>query len=459
LEDIDAHSLSSIEFDNSDDDTFFEENPISSRPVQHLTHVYVEPQVVFSPVACLTSPCGELVDSGGNFSMTNRLDALLNVVAIKPFSIGMAAQEAKSSFFCTHRGDFPIKMCDGSVFYTPMFYNAKASETILSPESICFHSNGVLTHWTQSGSTLADGGSISFFDSNGAEVIALSLMKRNGLYYTPVSAIGVNSVDPTLQPSANYSIHYHHSNPDSCDDISIETCDSASSTPVVNESPTNDSPSSLPIVYESHHTPRPRVHSILRAAPQSTTYSIPTPKCHKSVHIDVHDFIPKEKQIEADLWQARLGHCSEWQLKVLPMSADGLPSQFHPHPFASYDHYNQARIRKRPATRGKHPSRAVRKRQRWFMDFGFLRASTSDFSRPDKDRDRVVTSFDGYNAYLIIVDEYTKYVWVYLCVSKDPPIDLIELHLDQFGTKGIHIRCDQGGELAGCTDFVTRMAA
>jgi hypothetical protein len=93
------------------------------------------------------------------------------------------------------------------------------------------------------------------------------------------------------------------------------------------------------------------------------------------------------------------------------------------------------------------------------MDFGFLRASTSDFSRPDKDRDRVVTSFDGYNAYLIIVDEYTKYVWVYLCVSKDPPIDLIELHLDQFGTKGIHIRCDQGGELAGCTDFVTRMAA
>jgi hypothetical protein len=174
LEDIDAHSLSLIEFDNSDNDTFFDDNPISSRPVQHLTQVIVEPQVVFSPVGCLTSPCGELVDSGGNFSMTNRLSTLLNVVTIKPFSIGMAAQESRSSSFCTHWGDFPIKMCDGSMFYTPMFYNAKASETILSPESICFHSNGTLTHWTQSGSTLADGGSISFFDSNGAEVIALS---------------------------------------------------------------------------------------------------------------------------------------------------------------------------------------------------------------------------------------------------------------------------------------------
>jgi hypothetical protein len=97
LENIDANSLSSIEYDNSDEDTYLDDNPISSRTIQHLTHVIVEPQVVFSPVACLTSHCGELVDSGGNFSMTNRLDHLLNVVAIKPFSIGMAAQESKSS--------------------------------------------------------------------------------------------------------------------------------------------------------------------------------------------------------------------------------------------------------------------------------------------------------------------------------------------------------------------------
>jgi hypothetical protein len=448
LEDIDSYSISSIEYDNSDADSYFDTNPISSRTIQHLTHVVVEPQIVFTPFAHTTQHRGELVDSGGNFSMTNRLDILLNVVAIKPFSIGMAAQESKSSSFCTHRGEFPIQMCDGSTFYTPMFYNAQASETILSPESICYHSNGALTHWTQSGSTLADGGSISFFDSNGAETIALSLVKRNGLYYTPVSAIGVNSVDPTLKPSANYSIHFHHSDPAICDDISIETTDSAST----------ESQPTPHVVYECQTTPQPRQRKGPSMPPRTPPISIPTPKSHRST-CRVDDFIPKEKQIEADLWQARLGHCSEWQLKVLPMSADGLPSRFHPHPFASYDHYNHARIRKRPATRGKHPSRAVKKRQRWFMDFGFLRASTTDYSRPDKTRDRVVTSFDGYNAYLIIVDEYTKFVWVYLCVSKDPPIDLIELHLDQFGTKGIHIRCDQGGELAGCSEFITRMAA
>jgi hypothetical protein len=106
--DDDAHSLSSIEYDNSDADTYFDENPISSRPVQHLTHVHLDSRVVLTPVACLTSNSGKLVDSGGNFSMTNRLDTLLNVVAIKPFSIGMAAQESRSSSFCTHRGDFPL---------------------------------------------------------------------------------------------------------------------------------------------------------------------------------------------------------------------------------------------------------------------------------------------------------------------------------------------------------------
>jgi hypothetical protein len=46
----------------------------------------------------------------------------------------------------------------------------------------------------------------------------------------------------------------------------------------------------------------------------------------------------------------------------------------YPHPFSN-DHYNHARIQKIPATKGKHPSRATDKQQRFYMDFGFLRAS------------------------------------------------------------------------------------
>jgi hypothetical protein len=203
-----SSSLSTACFTNNDsDDSYASKNPLSPYPVQALSHIHVTSRVIGLTDA--TSP-SHLVDTGGNFNMTNSLSHLVNVVAIKPFDIGMAAQESRSTSRCTHRGDFPLRMIDGSVFYTPMFYNPQASETILSPESICFHSGGILESWTQSGSTVASHGSVSFFDSMGAEVIAFTLQKRNGLYYTEVSAYAVNSDRPAANHTEDfYGILYY----------------------------------------------------------------------------------------------------------------------------------------------------------------------------------------------------------------------------------------------------------
>ena len=89
-----------------------------------------------------------------------------------------------------------------------------------------------------------------------------------------------------------------------------------------------------------------------------------------------------------------------------------------------------------------------------YLDFGFLRASTDDYSRPDKEKDRVVLSYDGFNSYLLAVDEISKYVWVFLTKSKEPPIDIIKLFLTKHGHKdGGLIRTDQGGELARSSAF------
>ena len=57
------------------------------------------------------------------------------------------------------------------------------------------------------------------------------------------------------------------------------------------------------------------------------------------------------KQLESELWAARLGFCGEWQLDVLPACATGLPNQFDYHPFRFIDHKEQARIRKRAVGR------------------------------------------------------------------------------------------------------------
>ena len=83
------------------------------------------------------------------------------------------------------------------------------------------------------------------------------------------------------------------------------------------------------------------------------------------------------------------------------------------------------------------------------MDFGFMRASSSDYRRPNPKTDRVVQSWDGYSSYLLIVDEASRFMWVFLMKSKEPLLDIVDSFLKKFGhDNGGSIRSDQGGELA-----------
>jgi hypothetical protein len=85
-----------------------------------------------------------------------------------------------------------------------------------------------------------------------------------------------------------------------------------------------------------------------------------------------------------------------------------------------------------------------------------MRASSSDFTKPSVDTDREVESFDGYTSYLLIVDEVTKYSWIFPTKSKEPPIELTRHFLKEFGNaSGGLIRCDQGGELARSEEWRT----
>ncbi len=83
-----------------------------------------------------------------------------------------------------------------------------------------------------------------------------------------------------------------------------------------------------------------------------------------------------------------------------------------------------------------------------------MQASSSNYSRPNKTTDRVIDSWDGYSLYLLVVDEASRYIWVFLTKSKDPPLDIIDMFLDHFGLKiGSSIQSDQGGELARSVAF------
>jgi hypothetical protein len=117
-----------------------------------------------------------------------------------------------------------------------------------------------------------------------------------------------------------------------------------------------------------------------------------------------------------------MGGCSESTMDELPKHATGVPQRFEWHPFRYIDFKEQARIRKQPV--GRNPIKVAARGQRFYMDYGFIRASNEDYSKPTISKDRVVESYDGYTSYLLIVDETSKYSWIFLTKLKDPPIEL-----------------------------------
>ena len=69
------------------------------------------------------------------------------------------------------------------------------------------------------------------------------------------------------------------------------------------------------------------------------------------------------------------------------------------------------------------------------MDFGFMQASSLDYNGQRNSVNRVVSSWDGFSLYLLVVDEASWYVWVFLTKLKEPPLDIINTFLIRFDTR------------------------
>jgi hypothetical protein len=78
----------------------------------------------------------------------------------------------------------------------------------------------------------------------------------------------------------------------------------------------------------------------------------------------------------------RLGSPGEQQLNLLPGNVMGIPHGFHYHPFWFIDWKEEARVQKQAAQQS--AERTTECKRRFYMDFGFMRASTSNFLKPNK---------------------------------------------------------------------------
>jgi hypothetical protein len=288
-------------------------------------------------------------------------------------------------------GYLPLPMTDGTIHWQQCFYSANAVETIISPQAILAASD-VFASWTMTGYKDSRPGAIRFDSYDGFLCMAFGLECRDGLYYCPT------------------------------DIFTLDKCPSSSRLFVTEDTP-------------------------CRANRTVTTQTPPVLRCSSR-------FEPtsKARQLESEIWLLWLGSPGVRQLDVLPQNATGLPAVFEYHPFCFIDFKEQARIRKQATQRT--AVRTTERRRRFYMDFGFMRASTTDYSRRDKSKDRVVLSYDGFSAYFLIVDEASRYVWIFLTNSKSPPLDIIEEFLTLHGhAEGGCIRTNQGGKLAGSSKF------
>ena len=96
--------------------------------------------------------------------------------------------------------------------------------------------------------------------------------------------------------------------------------------------------------------------------------------------------------------------------------------------------------------------------QHLHIDFGFVRGS--DYAVKNE-KGHLVTSIDGYRSYCLIIDRASRYIWVLLTKTKEPPIAQLRNLLTKLQSKvtATHstVTTDLGGELAGSKSFCNLM--
>jgi hypothetical protein len=123
----------------------------------------------------------------------------------------------------------------------------------------------------------------------------------------------------------------------------------------------------------------------------------------------------------------RLGFPGEQQLDLLPGNVTGILHGIHYHPFWFIDWKEEARIRKQASQQSAEQTTDATRR--FYMDFGFMRASISIFSKPTKKADRVVLSYNGFSSFVLIVDEASRFAWVFMTSTKEPPLEIVDAFL------------------------------
>jgi hypothetical protein len=123
-------------------------------------------------------------------------------------------------------------------------------------------------------------------------------------------------------------------------------------------------------------------------------------------------------------------------LKCTQQAVDSIPNLPDAHPLFCCPFCDKAKLHKNHGGK-KSTKEAFVPGTAFHIDLGFIRGPKNlqevlqDGAVP---KDTVLKSHDGFSSYLLIIDAATRYIWVFLLKSKDPPIAIIDQFLTKHGT-------------------------
>jgi hypothetical protein len=259
------------------------------------------------------------MDGGTSICVTGKLSTMVGVINIPPIaiSIALAGSNISEDNFCTKHGYIPLTCSDGTIYWQLCFFCANVVKTIILPQAVLASSN-VFYSWVQTGFKDGHPGTIRFNSADGHLTMHISLDCLDGLYYCHTD---VYMLDPT--PYAK------------------------------------------------------TLHETIQIPQALWVATIGPPSSHQQP--SKYTPVSKSKQLESELWLLQLGSPGISQLDLLPGNVLGIPAEFDHHPFRFIDFNAQARVRKQAAQR-----LAVctpKRKQRFYMDFGFMWALAFDYTR------------------------------------------------------------------------------
>jgi deoxyuridine 5'-triphosphate nucleotidohydrolase len=343
-----------------------------------------------------TIPIQVQIDGGANRSITSRHDILHRFKTTTAYPI-YGVNKEDVALQCTGRGYLPWVAENGDTLYVPMFYSPDAAETIISPTDVVMSHHHLFCAWAQFSHCTTGQGHVTFYRTEGTNHTSYPLTMRNGLWY--------------------------------------------------------------------HNAPKPTGDkSIIQVQPQTT-------------HVIIHRL---NNQCQFELWHNRFVHSCKQKVLTAHKHIKGVP-KLKGNPFFQCASCNHAKPKRRSAGEPQttilatNPSTVtmtdladeldyleliapeaefpdLQIRQMFYMDFGFPRGKT--FQVKD-DYGRLITSFDGYRAYLLIIDRKSRYIWIMLAKTKQPPIHFLKKFFSIHGLPSGRriVRTDKGGELWGSYDF------